>query len=199
MDTLADNIFPDPQLIKKWRYAKENRLKQKGKVFWMTGLSGAGKSTLANILAGNLWERGFFVEILDGDNLRSGLCSDLDFSIEAREENIRRVAEVAKLLVANGIIVIVSFISPTRKIRALAKKIIGKNDFVEIYINTSLEVCEERDVKGLYKKARKGEISDFTGIHSPFEAPGYPDIEISTVQGMARNSAVLWEKALSYL
>ena len=197
---MADNIFPDSKLTEKWRRTKEDRLQQKGKVFWMTGLSGSGKSTLAGLLAHDLWERGFFVEILDGDNIRSGLCSDLGFSIEERTENIRRVAEVAKLLVTNGMIVIASFISPTNEIRTLAKKIIGKDNFIEVYINASLDACEKRDVKGLYEKARKGEILDFTGIHSPYEAPNYPEIEILTAQQELETSrAILLDSVLECL
>lgn len=200
LNNLADNIFPDSESVKKWQNLKEERLQQRAKVFWMTGLSGSGKSTLANNLAADLWAQGFFVEVLDGDNIRSGLCSDLGFSLAEREENIRRVAEVAKLFVANGIIVIVSFISPTKKIRKLAKEIIGEDSFVEVYINASLDACEKRDVKGLYEKARKGEISDFTGVNSPYEAPNYPKIKILTTrQKVDESSAILLSSVLKCL
>ena len=187
---MADHIFPNTHLNEKWRAEKEQKLNQKGKAFWMTGLSGAGKSTLAKSVADGLTRRGFFVEVLDGDNIRSGLCSDLGFSIQDRTENIRRIAEVTKLFVANGIIVIVAFISPTAKIRALAKKIIGEADFVEVYINASLESCAKRDTKGLYEKAKNGEIEDFTGIQSPYEAPGNPKIEIKSDGQKANLSSI---------
>jgi adenylylsulfate kinase len=155
-------------------------LNQKARVIWFTGLSGAGKTTLAKRLEEELFSRGYLVQILDGDNIRSGINNNLTFSDEDRMENIRRIAEVSKLFLNCGIIAINSFISPTREIRHLAMEIIGKEDFIEVYINAPLEVCEQRDVKGLYAKARRGEIKDFTGIGSPFEIPGGADIEIRT-------------------
>lgn len=162
------------------REEKENLLKQKGLVIWMTGLSGSGKSTIAIGLEKKLFEKGILTQVLDGDNVRTGINNNLAFSEEDRTENIRRIAEVSKLFLNCGIVCINCFVSPTIEIRSNAKKIIG-NDFVEVYINTPIEVCEKRDVKGLYKKARAGEIKDFTGIHAPFEAPINPDIEIKTV------------------
>jgi adenylylsulfate kinase len=151
-------------------------------VIWLTGLSGSGKSTIAQYLEKKLFELGFFVQVLDGDNIRDGINKNLGFSEEEREENIRRIAEIAKLYLHSGIITINSFISPTLKIRQLAKNIIGENDFLEIYINAPIEVCESRDVKGLYEKARKGLIKGFTGIDSPYEPPQNPSFEIRTDQ-----------------
>lgn len=173
------NIHPifDSMLTKA---DKEKLLNQKGIVLWMTGLSGSGKSTLAKGLEKLLYQNGHLSQILDGDNLRTGLNSNLGFSIEDRTENIRRVAETAKLFCNCGIITICSFISPTLEIRNQAKEIIGTENFVEVYINTPMEECEKRDVKGLYQKARAGEIKGFTGIDSPFEAPKNSDIELKT-------------------
>ncbi|HTL80121.1 MAG TPA: adenylyl-sulfate kinase [Bacteroidia bacterium] len=162
------------------RSERESLLKQKAKVIWMTGLSGSGKSTLAIGLERTLLNAGKLAYVLDGDNVRSGINSNLGFTEEDRKENIRRVAEVAKLLVDSGVIVICSFVSPTIEIRSLAKNIIGEKDFLEVYVNASLAVCEKRDVKGLYAKARSGLIKDFTGIHQAFEAPEDPALEINT-------------------
>ena len=162
------------------RSDREQLLQQKSKVLWLTGLSGSGKSTIAQLLEQRLFETGFFPQVLDGDNIRSGINNNLGFTIEDRSENIRRIAEIAKLYLNSGIITINSFISPTKAIRDFAKSIIGENDFIEIYINAPLEICEQRDVKGLYKKARKGEIKGFTGIDSPYEAPENPALEINT-------------------
>lgn len=149
-------------------------------VFWMTGLSGSGKSTIAQGVERKLFEQQLWPQMLDGDNIRTGICSNLGFSTEDRKENIRRIAEVAKLMCHANLIVLASFISPTRSIREMARDIIGPEDFHEIYINAPLSVCEERDVKGLYKKARNGEIREFTGIDSPYEAPEDPALEIRT-------------------
>jgi adenylylsulfate kinase len=146
----------------------------------MTGLSGSGKSTLAIALERRLHEEGRFCVVLDGDNVRSGINSNLGFSDADRMENIRRVAEVAKLFVQNGIICICTFVSPTTAIREQARTIIGAGDFVEVFIDTPLAICEQRDVKGLYAKARKGEMKDFTGISAPFEAPEKPAVRITT-------------------
>lgn len=161
------------------RKEKETFLKQKGLVIWMTGLSGSGKSTLAIGLEKKLFEAGILTQVLDGDNVRTGINNNLGFSEIDREENIRRIAEVSKLFLNCGIVCINCFVSPTVAIRQKAKSIIG-NDFIEVFINTPLEECEKRDVKGLYKKARAGEIKDFTGINAPFEAPINADIEIAT-------------------
>jgi adenylylsulfate kinase len=176
---LADNIHPifDRLLQRKDR---EFRLQQNSKVIWLTGLSGSGKSTIAQHLERRLYNEGFFAQVLDGDNIRSGINSNLGFSPEDRTENIRRIAEIAKLYLNSGIITLNSFISPTVEIRQQAREIIGADDFIEVYINAPIEVCEERDVKGLYKKARAGEIRGFTGIDAPYEAPENPDIEIRT-------------------
>jgi len=159
---------------------REIRNGQHAKVFWFTGLSGSGKSTLAIGLERQLFDMGYQIAVLDGDNIRSGLNKNLTFSHEDRIENIRRVAEVAKLFMENGQVVFVTFISPTIELRKLAKDIIGAENFIEVFINTPIEVCEMRDVKKLYEKARAGEIPDFTGIHAPYEAPLHPDIDIKT-------------------
>jgi len=148
---------------------------------WMTGLSGAGKSTLANALEVKLNQLGKHTYILDGDNLRHGLNQDLSFSVEDRNENVRRAAEVARLMVDAGLIVIVGLISPLKTDRDHARSLFGKNQFKEIYLSTSLQECEKRDVKGLYQKARAGDLKDFTGIDSPYEAPEAPEIELNTI------------------
>lgn len=174
-----NNIHPINDSIIS-REERELRLGQHGKVLWFTGLSGSGKSTLAIALERKLFDQGYSVIILDGDNIRTGINNNLTFSPEDRIENIRRIAEVAKLFLANGIICIVSFISPTRDMRANAKQIIGPADFVEVFIDTPIEICEARDVKGLYKKARAGEIKDFTGVNAPYEIPLQPDVHLHT-------------------
>ena len=163
------------------RSHKEELLGQQGCVVWMTGLSGSGKSTIAIALERALHERGRFCVVLDGDNVRTGINSNLGFSDTDRTENIRRIAEVAKLFVQQGVIVICCFVSPTMAIREQAKAIIGANDFVEVFVDTPLEECERRDVKGLYAKARAGEVKDFTGISAPFEAPAQADIILATI------------------
>lgn len=162
------------------RSEKEELLNQKGIVIWMTGLSGSGKSTIAIGLERKLHESGILTQVLDGDNVRTGINNNLGFSESDRTENIRRIAEVSKLFLNCGIVCINCFVSPTQAIRQQAKNIIGAADFVEVFINTPLEECERRDVKGLYKKARAGEIADFTGISSPFEAPENPDVMLLT-------------------
>lgn len=162
------------------REDKEYLLQQRSKVIWMTGLSGSGKTTIAKGVERYLHNIGIINQILDGDNIRVGISNNLTFSSKDREENIRRIAEVSKLFLNCGIVTINCFVSPTIEIRNIAKDIIGEDNFIEVYINASIETCEERDVKGLYKKARKGEIKDFTGISAPFEAPENPDIEINT-------------------
>ena len=179
MQSANDNIYPIfNQIISKRE--KENRLKQNAKCIWLTGLSGSGKTTLALKLEKTLFEQGFLVQILDGDNIRTGISNNLDFSENDRLENIRRIAEVSKLFVNCGIITINCFVSPSNKIRSQAKKIIGDENFIGIYINADLSTCEKRDTKGLYKKARKGEIKNFTGISSIFEKPDKTFIEINT-------------------
>jgi adenylylsulfate kinase len=152
----------------------------KGLLIWFTGLSGSGKSTVANLLERKLYEKGIHTFILDGDNIRSGLNSDLDFSSESRKENIRRIGEVSNLFVNNGTVALSAFISPFRSDRDQVRSIVGSDRYLEIFVDCPLEVCEKRDVKGLYKKARAGEISNFTGISSPFEAPENPDVHLRT-------------------
>lgn len=176
---VANNIYPIFNRLLQ-RSDREQRLEQRSKVLWLTGLSGSGKSTIAQHLERKLHNEGFFAQVLDGDNIRSGISNNLGFSLKDRQENVRRIAEVARLYLSSGIITLSSFISPTRAIRQMAKDIIGKEDFVEIYINAPLEVCEQRDVKGLYAKARSGIIKDFTGIDAPYEAPENSPIEIRT-------------------
>ena len=176
---MAKNIYPVFDRIYD-RKVKEEILRQSAKVIWFTGLSGSGKTTLASNLEKELFFRRFFCQVLDGDNIRSGINNNLGFSRDDRLENIRRIAEVSKLMINTGIITICSFISPTDEIRHMARNIIGENDFIEIFLNPPLEVCEARDTKGLYRKARTGEIKDFTGISAPFEAPSHPDVEIDT-------------------
>ena len=174
-----NNIFPVHQHI-LGRDSKEQLLKQRSKVIWLTGLSGAGKTTLAKHLEEELFSRGYLTQVLDGDNVRTGINNNLGFSDTDRRENIRRISEVSKLFVNCGVITINCFISPTEDIREMARSIIGHDDFIEVYVNSPLKVCEERDVKGLYSRARRGEIKDFTGIDSPFETPQSIDIELRT-------------------
>lgn len=162
------------------RSDKEELLKQHSVMIWFTGLSGSGKSTIAIALERELQKRGLLCRILDGDNIRSGINNNLGFSAEDRIENIRRIAEIGKLFVDTGIITIAAFISPNNDIREMAANIIGKENFMEIYVNTPIEECERRDVKGLYAKARKGEIKNFTGISAPFEAPQHPALSLDT-------------------
>ena len=174
---MTNNIHPVFERIKD-RQAKEIYLKQHAKVIWFTGLSGSGKTSLASMLEKKLFELNYFCQILDGDNVRSGINKNLKFTEEDRIENIRRIAEVSKLFMNCGIILICAFISPTEEMREMARQIIGEEDFLEIYVNTPIEVCEQRDPKGLYKKARSGEIKDFTGVSAPFEAPKNPFIAV---------------------
>lgn len=187
---MANNIYPVFDRIYD-RKVKEEILRQSAKVIWFTGLSGSGKTTLASNLEKELFFRRFFCQVLDGDNIRSGINNNLGFSKEDRLENIRRISEVSKLLINSGMITICSFISPTEEIREMARTIIGKDNFIEIFLNPPLEVCEQRDTKGLYKKARSGEIKDFTGISSPFEAPLHPDLEIDTSTTSIRDSVTM--------
>ena len=171
------------------RSDKEALLGQRGVCIWMTGLSGSGKSTIAIALERKLHEEGRFCMVLDGDNMRAGINNNLGFSDADRTENIRRVAEVAKLFVQNGVVCICTFVSPTRAIREQARAIVGSGDLIEVFIDTPLEVCEQRDVKGLYAKARSGEVKEFTGISAPFEAPEHPDVLIPTATQSEEESA----------
>lgn len=159
---------------------KEKLLGQRGIMIWFTGLSGSGKSTVAIALERELHKRGILCRILDGDNIRTGINNNLGFSEADRVENIRRIAEVAKLFVDTGIVTIAAFISPSNGIREMAADIIGRKDFLEVYVSTPIEECERRDVKGLYAKARRGEIQNFTGISAPFEAPEHPALTLDT-------------------
>ena len=174
-----NNIYPifDRMLS---RQDKEELLKQHSVMIWFTGLSGSGKSTIAIALERELHKRGLLCRILDGDNIRSGINNNLGFTEADRIENIRRIAEVSKLFVDTGIITIAAFISPSNNIREMATNIIGKDDFLEVYVSTPIEECERRDVKGLYAKARRGEIKNFTGISAPFEAPAHPALTLDT-------------------
>ena len=174
-----ENIYPVFDRIIQ-RDDKERFLNQHSIAIWLTGLSGSGKTTLGVALERRLFNAGYLTQILDGDNIRSGINKNLKFTEEDRLENIRRIAEVNKLFVNCGIITINCFISPTEEIRQMAKDIIGAENFIEVFVNAPLQVCEERDVKGLYKRARSGEIKNFTGIDSPFEEPKSADIEIRT-------------------
>lgn len=168
------------QVMQVQREDRSLLMQHKPLVVWMTGLSGSGKSTLANAITKELQIKRVHTFSLDGDNIRLGLNRDLGFTPESRQENIRRVAEVAKLMADAGLVVVVSFISPFRADREQAKQIIGESDFIEVFVDCPLNVCEERDVKGLYQKARKGEIKEFTGIDSPYEAPIQADMTLST-------------------
>lgn len=178
--TADKNIVPHGHKISM--NDRRELLAQNSKIIWFTGLSGSGKSTIAGRVEEMLNERGFLTYILDGDNIRNGLNKNLGFSDEDRTENIRRTGEVAKLFLDAGVIVIAAFISPFRSDRDMVRSLVSKGDFIEIFINCPLEICELRDPKGLYKKARAGEIKDFTGIDSPFEIPNRPDIEIRSDQ-----------------
>ncbi len=162
------------------REDKEKLLNQKGICIWLTGLSGSGKTTIANYVSRQLHDNGVYTQVLDGDNIRLGINKNLSFSDQDRQENIRRIAEVTKLFVEAGVVTFCCFVSPTQKMRALAKNVIGENDFFEVFVSTNLETCEIRDVKGLYKRARKGEIKDFTGVSSSFECPVNPDLVLDT-------------------
>lgn len=176
---VENNIHPIFDRMQS-RSDKERQLGQRGATIWFTGLSGSGKSTIAIALEERLSREGILCRILDGDNIRTGINRGLGFSEEDRRENIRRIAEVCKLFTDTGIVTLAAFVSPTNELRELAREIIGDEDFIEVYVSTPLEECERRDVKGLYAKARRGEIRDFTGITSPFEVPVKPTLTIDT-------------------
>ena len=176
---MAENIYPIYDQMMS-REDKEQLLGQRGLMVWFTGLSGSGKSTVAMSVERELHRRGILCRILDGDNIRSGINNNLGFSQEDRKENIRRIAEVGKLFVHTGIVTLACFVSPTEDIREMARGIIGSEDFKEVFVSTPLEECERRDVKGLYARARRGEVKDFTGISAPFEAPAHPALSIDT-------------------
>jgi adenylylsulfate kinase len=179
MDNEATNIYPIYDRMMT-RSDKESLLHQHGVMIWFTGLSGSGKSTIAMGVERELHKRGILCRILDGDNIRSGINRNLGFSAEDRKENIRRIAEVGKLFVETGVVTLAAFISPNNELRNMAAEIIGREDFREVYVSTPLAVCEQRDVKGLYKKARRGEIAHFTGISDPFEVPDNPTLILDT-------------------
>lgn len=182
------------------RKEKENLLSQKGTCFWLTGLSGSGKTTIAKLTSEKLHSDGILTQVLDGDNIRLGVNNNLTFSEEDRTENIRRIAEITKLFIENGVVTICCFISPTKKMRSLAKKIIGSKDFNEIFVNTSLEDCKKRDTKGLYKKAALGEIKNFTGVSAPFEEPISAELIIPTQNLSAEDSSrILYNFALQLI
>ena len=176
---MAENIYPIYDRMMT-RQDKESLLGQRGIMIWFTGLSGSGKSTVAMGVERELHAQGILCRILDGDNVRAGINNNLGFSAEDRIENIRRTAEIGKLFVQTGVVTLACFVSPTNDIRQMAREIVGKEDFLEVYISTPIEECERRDVKGLYARARKGEVKNFTGISAPFEAPVSPDIAIDT-------------------
>ena len=193
---MAENIYPIFEKMLQ-RKDREALLKQKGIMIWFTGLSGSGKSTLAIALERELYKQGILCRILDGDNIRSGINNNLGFSEADRTENTRRIAEVSNLFVDCGIVTIAAFISPTHAIRRMASEIIGEDDFLEVYVSTPIEECERRDVKGLYAKARRGEIKEFTGISSPFEAPEHPFISIDTSRQSLADSVKILLEAVS--
>ena len=176
---MDNNIYPIFDRMQT-RADKEQLLGQRGIMIWFTGLSGSGKSTIAIALERELSSRGLLCRILDGDNIRSGINNNLGFTADDRRENIRRIAEVGKLFVDTGIITLAAFISPDNEMRRMASDIIGADSFLEVYVSTPLEECERRDVKGLYAKARRGEIKNFTGISAPFEAPMSPALDLDT-------------------
>ncbi len=190
-----NNIYPifDRMLA---RTDKEQLLGQRGVMLWFTGLSGSGKSTVAVALERELHRRGRLCRLLDGDNIRTGINAGLGFSAEDRRENIRRIAEVGKLFVDTGVITLAAFVSPTEELRTLARDIIGADDFKEIFVATPLEECERRDVKGLYARARRGEVKNFTGISAPFEAPRNPALVLDTTDTPVEESV---EKVLALL
>ena len=195
MKEAKENIFTIFDDILQ-REDKEAFLNQRSMVIWMTGLSGSGKTTVAKGVERYLHSQGVLNQLLDGDNIRVGISNNLTFSSQDRGENIRRIAEVSKLFMNCGIVTLNCFVSPTKKVRQVAKDIIGEENFVEVYINASVSTCEKRDVKGLYKKARKGEIKDFTGISAPFEAPENPELEINTSELSIEESV---QKVLDYI
>lgn len=188
------NIIPHLHKV-----SKKDRQETKGhpsKVVWFTGLSGSGKSTVAGKLEEELYKKGWHTYLLDGDNVRMGLNKDLGFSLEDRTENIRRIGEVSKLFVDAGVVVLSAFVSPLREDRDFVRSLFPKGEFVEVFVECPIEVCEQRDVKGLYAKARQGEIKDFTGISSPFEAPLKPEVVIHTATESLSTSV---EKLVKYL
>jgi adenylylsulfate kinase len=182
----VENLFPIQTKVTLRQ--REKLLGQTPKLIWFTGLSGSGKSTLALQLEKELYDRGIKTYLLDGDNIRVGLNKDLTFTEEGRVENIRRIGEVSRLMLDAGLVVLSAFISPFAADRQQVKNIVRSENYIEVFVNTPIEICEQRDVKGLYKKARNGEVKNFTGISSPYERPGHPDIEIRTNEQSIDNS-----------
>ncbi len=185
---MIQTIFPFDSKISNEQ--RKTAMKQEPHLIWLTGLSGSGKTTIALRLEHYFFNKGFKVYILDGDNVRNGLCKDLGFSEDDRTENLRRVGEVAKLMLDAGLVVISAFISPNTEDRLAIKNIVGEHRFFEVYVNCSLAVCEERDVKGLYAKARKGIIPNFTGISAPYDPPELPNIELMTADETVEESVL---------
>lgn len=196
MPDTPENIHPEFDKMLN-RGDKESLLKQRGQVIWLYGLSGSGKSTLARALEKALHDKGFHTQILDGDNIRSGLNNNLGFSDEDRNENLRRIAEVAKLFLNAGVVTITSFITPKEDFRTMARDIVGADDFLDVFVKASFETCEERDVKGLYAKAKAGKIANFTGRDSSFEEPAHPGLLIDTdTQNIEESLNTLIEQVL---
>ncbi|QDO93222.1 adenylyl-sulfate kinase [Formosa sediminum] len=184
---MKENIIPhDYQISRGDRQVKNQH---NSFLMWFTGLSGSGKSTIANVVEQKLFQKGIKTYTLDGDNIRKGINNDLTFAPEDRTENIRRIAEISNLMIDAGVVTLAAFVSPYKKDRLNIKNIVKEDNFIEIYINTSVEECERRDVKGLYKKARAGEIKNMTGISAPYEAPENPDIEIKTEEVSVEDAA----------
>lgn len=185
------------QLTKVTQADREQLLNQKAQLIWFTGLSGSGKSTLAVALEKQLFDQGYKTYLLDGDNVRQGLNKDLDFDEAGRIENIRRIGEVSKLMLDAGVIVLSAFISPFRSDREMVKQLVGKDNFMEVFVDCPIKICEQRDVKGLYQKAREGQIKNFTGIDSPYEHPENPNIIIkSDLMSLSESVDLLLEKVL---
>jgi adenylylsulfate kinase len=196
---MTENIFPN-KISFLGRIEKEQLLKQCGLVVWFTGLSGSGKSTLAFSLEQMIYKQGFLTQVLDGDKIRDGLNNNLGFSNEDRMENIRRISEVSRLFCECGVVTISAFISPTRSMRSMAMDIIGADRFFEIYLNTPIDICEKRDIKGLYKKAHAGIIKNFTGVSSPYENPLDPNLIIDTsVLSVEKCTLMIYDKILPLL
>jgi adenylylsulfate kinase len=196
---MTENIFPN-KISFLGRIEKEQLLKQCGLVVWFTGLSGSGKSTLAFSLEQMIYKQGFLTQVLDGDKIRDGLNNNLGFSNEDRMENIRRISEVSRLFCECGVVTISAFISPTRSMRSMAMDIIGADRFFEIYLNTPIDICEKRDIKGLYKKAHAGIIKNFTGVSSPYENPLDPNLIIDTsVLSVEKCTFMIYDKILPLL
>ncbi|MCL4161908.1 UNVERIFIED_CONTAM: hypothetical protein GTU68_024500 [Idotea baltica] len=193
-DKVSENIIHQDFKIDGRK--RQSLLRQKPLLVWFTGLSGSGKSTMANLLESELHASGYKTYILDGDNIRHGLCSDLAFTEEDRMENIRRIGEVSKLFLDSGVIVLSAFVSPFAKDREQVQQLVGKENFVEVFVDCPIEVCEQRDVKGLYKKAREGKIKNFTGIDSPFEKPEKADVILKTAEIDAK---ILLSNLLDYV